>query len=188
MCPSSCSTLSPIAIEDPPGPLAEANGEPRGGGTVGWWRDGAGTAGRRGVLGRCYGGGAVGRRRGMVGGLRERRRCGTTGNSRVLRTTAESTNPSIGWMPIALGRLAMGIGEGADDGWIALFADYRSQRRNINRMAAVRERQTDERGGARQTDGRSGGAWGCSSPPTTLASMEAPNASSPPTNCGGRRK
>ena len=48
----------------------------------------------------------------------------------------------------------MGIGEGADDGWIALFADYRSQRRNINRMAAVRERQTDERGGARQTDGR----------------------------------
>ena len=67
VCPSSCSTLSPIAIEDPPGPLAEANGEPRGGGTVGWWRDGAGTAGRRGVLGRCYGGGAVGRRRGMVG-------------------------------------------------------------------------------------------------------------------------
>ena len=61
MCPSSCSTLSPIAIEDPPGPLAEANGEPRGGGTVGWWRDGAGTAGRRGVLGRCYGGGGGGR-------------------------------------------------------------------------------------------------------------------------------
>jgi len=73
VCPSSCSTLSPIAIEDPPGPLAEANGEPRGGGTVGWWR--------------C---------------------CGTTGNSRVLRTTAESTNPSIGWMPIALGRLGDG--------------------------------------------------------------------------------
>jgi len=113
VCPSSCSTLSPIAIEDPPGPLAEANGEPRGGGTVGWWRDGAGTAGRRGVLGR-----RGGKAPWDGWGLRGRRCCGTTGNSRVLRATAESTNPSIGWMPIALGRLAMGIGEGADDGWI----------------------------------------------------------------------
>ena len=154
VCPSSCSTLSPIAIEDPPGPLAEANGEPRGGGTVGWWRDGAGTAGRRGVLGRCYGGGAVGRRRGMVGdcegggvagrlGIREC--CGQPLNRRTRR--------SDGCRSLSAD-LAMGIGEGADDGWIALFADYRSQRRNINRMAAVRERQTDERGGARQTDGR----------------------------------
>ena len=48
----------------------------------------------------------------------------------------------------------MCVWEGANDGWAAVFADYRSQRRNINRMAAVRERQTDERGGARQTDGR----------------------------------
>jgi len=102
VCPSSCSTLSPIAIEDPPGPLAEANGEPRGGGTVGWWRDGAGTARRSGAALRRWRGcgstaaaarweGAVGwlgdcESGGVAGRLGIRECCGLPLNRRIRRS------------------------------------------------------------------------------------------------------
>jgi len=35
---------------------------------------------------------------------------------------------SIGWLLISRGRLMMCVWEGANDGWAAVFADYRSQR------------------------------------------------------------